>query len=498
MFVVGAAPLNTSLDCDNPPGTPDLYPCTIIIEPTKKNPDGFPTFYWALGGDLLVDINVKVIRSGRRNMLNSSVQELAVNGSFPVTSFSDLFNSPALGNTTPGSSNLLISNVTTYTEDGLNQEYSSNGNGGTYRYSQYLRGEKGNWREWAAYAWVGPRNYTQDHTRRDGVFQTYQPFWIKGTNPTDVSTCKMNDYVLYAGNNPGWRKLKEVTAYNAYGLPVEALDASLIPSTAVYAFNYSKPIAVAQNARNKQANSLSFEDLLQLQNETKRKNGIWPSLKPEFVSWGVPGSPLDYVYNYGNKYWAPKNTDYVENAIVDVAQSHSGRYSLKFNGLGNVRIAGVADFAGVSYCHISLWVKRNGSAPVANNIQVYATGKTPGGSPISQLFNAFAIKTGSIDGWYKYEGKITMSLLQAYSDINIQAQAGYILDDIRIMPDGANMKSFVYDPFNSRLLAELDENNFATFYEYDQEGVLVRVKKESERGILTVNEHRKANAKHVQ
>jgi hypothetical protein len=66
------------------------------------------------------------------------------------------------------------------------------------------------------------------------------------------------------------------------------------------------------------------------------------------------------------------------------------------------------------------------------------------------------------------------------------------------MPDGANMKTFVYDPFNSRLQAELDGNNFATFYEYDQEGVLVRVKKESERGILTVNEHRKANAKHVQ
>lgn len=500
MFVVGAAPLNTLLDCDNPPGTPNLYPCTIIFEPAAKNEAGAPTFYWAMGGTKLIDIDVKVVRSGRRNMLGNSIQQLTINGNFPVSSFSDLFNSSALGNATAGSSNLLASNVTTFKEDGLNQEFTSSGLSGTYRHSQYIRGEKGSWREWASYGWGGPRNYSLDHTRRDGVFKTYQPFWIQGTNPADPATCKMADYVLYAGTNPGWRKLKEVTAYNAYGLPVEALDASLIPSTAVYAFNYSQPIAVAQNARNKQVNSLSFEDLLQIFNENKRKYGIWPSLKPEFISWGTPANPasLDYTYNYGKQYLLPKNSDYVENAIVDATQSHSGRYSLKFNGTGNVRLAGVTDFAGVPYCYISLWVKRTGSAPVANNVQVYATGKTPAGAPISELFNAFTIKTGSVDGWYKYEGRVTMSLLQAYSDIHIQAQSGYALDDIRIMPDGANMKSFVYDAFNSRLLAELDENNFATFYEYDQEGVLVRVKKESERGILTVNEHRKANAKHVQ
>ncbi len=498
MFVVGAAPLNTALDCDNPPATPVLYPCTIIVEPTEKNSSGAPTFYWAMGGDVLIDINVKVIRSGRRNMLGNSVQQLAINGNFVVNSFNDLFNSPALGNASAGSSQLLASNITTYTENGLNQEFTSGGLMGTYRHSQYIRGEKGNWREWMTYGWGGPRTYSNDHARKDGVFQTYQPFWIKGTNPADPSgTCKMADYVLYAGNNPGWKKLKEVTVYNAYGLPVEELDAALIPSTAVYAFNFSQPIAVAQNARNKQITFLSFEDLMQIQHENKRKYGIWPSLKPEFISWG-PQSNLDFLYNYGDKYRVPRNTDYVENAIVDVTQSHTGRYGLTFNGLGNVRIAGVTDFAGVPYCYISLWVKRTGSTPVANDIQVYATGKNSAGNPISQLFNAFAIKTGSIDGWYKYEGKITMSLLSAYSDIHIQAQPGYVLDDIRIMPDGANMKSFVYDAFNSRLVAELDENNFATFYEYDQEGVLVRVKKESERGILTVNEHRKANAKRVQ
>jgi hypothetical protein len=44
-------------------------------------------------------------------------------------------------------------------------------------------------------------------------------------------------------------------------------------------------------------------------------------------------------------------------------------------------------------------------------------------------------------------------------------------------------------------MAELDENNFATFYEYDDEGSLVRVKKETERGIMTIKENRSSYKK---
>jgi hypothetical protein len=39
-------------------------------------------------------------------------------------------------------------------------------------------------------------------------------------------------------------------------------------------------------------------------------------------------------------------------------------------------------------------------------------------------------------------------------------------------------------------MAEIDENGFATFYEYDDEGLLVRVKKETEKGIMTLKETR--------
>lgn len=67
-------------------------------------------------------------------------------------------------------------------------------------------------------------------------------------------------------------------------------------------------------------------------------------------------------------------------------------------------------------------------------------------------------------------------------------------DDIRFSPFNGNLKSFVYDPQTQRLMAELDENNYATFYEYDKEGGLVRVKKETEKGIYTIQETRSGNS----
>ena len=54
------------------------------------------------------------------------------------------------------------------------------------------------------------------------------------------------------------------------------------------------------------------------------------------------------------------------------------------------------------------------------------------------------------------------------------------------------MKSYVYDPVSLRLMADLDENNYATYYEYDDDGTLIRVKRETEKGILTLKETRTA------
>ncbi len=106
-----------------------------------------------------------------------------------------------------------------------------------------------------------------------------------------------------------------------------------------------------------------------------------------------------------------------------------------------------------------------------------------------------------IDGWQRVEEEFVVpndATLMNISLVNTAVRGSNVsvyFDDIRIHPFNSNMKSFVYDPETFRLMAELDENNYATFYEYDEEGALVRVKKETERGIKTIQESRNNTVK---
>jgi hypothetical protein len=96
-----------------------------------------------------------------------------------------------------------------------------------------------------------------------------------------------------------------------------------------------------------------------------------------------------------------------------------------------------------------------------------------------------------IDGWQRLEGIIDVPI--SATDIHITLEANSndaVFDDIRFYPNDGSMMSYVYDPISLKLVAELDERNYATFYEYDEEGKLIRIKKETEKGTMTIQENR--------
>ena len=109
-----------------------------------------------------------------------------------------------------------------------------------------------------------------------------------------------------------------------------------------------------------------------------------------------------------------------------------------------------------------------------------------------------------IDGWQRIVGIIEIDLFTIDTfnpklDIELfcsnTENEDCFFDDIRFFPYNGNLKSFVYDEDTQKLMAELDENNYATFYEYDMEGGLIRVKKETENGVFTIQETRSSNFK---
>jgi hypothetical protein len=139
----------------------------------------------------------------------------------------------------------------------------------------------------------------------------------------------------------------------------------------------------------------------------------------------------------------------------------------------------------------SAWVRESNTQVLTyndNEVQIDF-----GGSP------AILKPTGPIiDGWQRYEGYFTPS---GGGTVNLKlinnSGSPIYFDDIRIHPFNSNLKSYVYDPVNLRLKAELDANNYASFYEYDEEGTLIRTKVETREGIKTVTESRSAKQKNI-
>ena len=177
--------------------------------------------------------------------------------------------------------------------------------------------------------------------------------------------------------------------------------------------------------------------------------------------------------------------------------------SLTCNRLDSVQVTGNALTDTFSLLQtkkmvLSAWVKENTtdckcSSYVKNTITVNYTGNSQ-----TESFHP----TGSIiEGWQRYESVFTIpaNATSISVSLNNLPGSGYdvFFDDVRIHPYNANLKSFVYHSSNLRLMAELDENNYASFYEYDDDGTLTRVKKETQNGVKTISETRSAMQKTI-
>ncbi|MFM9986068.1 MAG: hypothetical protein ACKVOK_12590 [Flavobacteriales bacterium] len=99
-----------------------------------------------------------------------------------------------------------------------------------------------------------------------------------------------------------------------------------------------------------------------------------------------------------------------------------------------------------------------------------------------------------IEGWQLIEAEFEAPANGVQIVLFSFAGTSYF-DDVRLFPAKGSMKTYVYDPVTLRFVAELDERHFATLYEYDEEGRLMRIKKETERGIMTIQESKTSTVK---
>ncbi|MCX6317419.1 MAG: PA14 domain-containing protein [Bacteroidetes bacterium] len=208
------------------------------------------------------------------------------------------------------------------------------------------------------------------------------------------------------------------------------------------------------------------------------------------LSWTMPGmgeEPIPKMYLYVQPSDAantiisgtyncvkPDEIKVVDNAMTDVF-SPLQKQKMVFS-------AWVKE--GLTDCHCGNYTGNEAKVYFDNNTTATVT-LTPSGK--------------IIEGWQRYEGVFDVPDNATSMEIKLLATGlkDTYWDDIRIHPFNSNMKSFVYDPVTLRLVADQDENNYSSFYEYDDDGTLIRVKKETERGVKTISETRSSLQKKI-
>ncbi len=363
------------------------------------------------------------------------------------------------------------------------------------RLNPYAQGIWGNWRMDRSYVFYDDRKDTDPNSvtniRKDGELKKWVPYWNFGSQN------------LVESNYNRWVWNSEMTRFNKRGLETENKDPLGRYNSGLYGYSQSLPVAVAQNAKYRQIEYEGFEDYYYTNDSCGR-------LCP-------PGRHLDFS-SFINKISAVErhsgksslllvSADSVKlsinvvNAGFDTAKTmvsskinavSCGKLdSLYANNINGIVTPIFSPTQGDSMV-VGAWVKESQdckcNAYTNNQIVItYFNGAAQVGSP------AVLTPTGNIiEGWQRYEQFINIPVTATRFEIklkNTSASGNNIyFDDLRIHPFNSNIKTFAYNPTNLRLMAEMDENNYASFYEYDDEGTLIRVKKETQRGIKTIQE----------
>jgi hypothetical protein len=326
-------------------------------------------------------------------------------------------------------------------------------------------------------------------TVRRGVF-TITPFRIR----KKITLAKVGHYT--GTDFEKWVKTQDVTKYNWFGAELENYERGIGYNAAIYGYNQQLPVCVVKNARHDEVLYEGFEDVDLLHARADRNE----SYMPLFYS---PFEPLFANRTWGSSYWLRDSTASLSGTTVtrSVREAHTGYHALHI-GSNDVVIPLNGNAPGMASGYsfkmqkdrkyvASIWVKPDvsGTQPT---IQLKADTLSPGGVAIIQLLEP---KSNIIDGWQQYEAVFMANGGTNFQHFELLLGRNCHYDDLRIYPFESNSKGFVYHPVTRKLMASLDENNFATFYEYDAEGNLVRTKKETDKGILTVSESRSSHRK---
>ncbi|MBL4708778.1 MAG: hypothetical protein JKY48_10120 [Flavobacteriales bacterium] len=359
----------------------------------------------------------------------------------------------------------------------------------------YVHNLKGQWKTQNSYVFDGDRDYSASNSRRDGLLTEYQAFWRN----VDGVWRKIDDPARLIDYNPGdplqdWIKTSTATLFDAYGNGLESKNALNVYNSQDVGYNQQIQKNTTMNARHAEAGFDGFEDY--------------------FVD-GIYDEPVYTPYSCNSRHF-----DWSLVGEISSDEAHTGNYSLLVKEQGiptsfnSHTWDGVAPLDGV---HIAPFVLQEADViprfrllndQIENKYVLTVWAKE---NDINKVINYDAasveIKIGVdvlaleekrsniIDGWQRLEYVFNVDpALPDNTTVSIDLKAanphGVYYDDVRIQPYDSEMKSAAIDAIKRRNMSSLDGRDFSTTYQYDENGTMVRVIQETERGKQTVKENR--------
>ena len=397
----------------------------------------------------------------------------------------------------------------------------------------FLNGSQGVWRREGEYVYDVPRVQSSPaDISSDGTFSMNHFNW----QYADI------------GAIPGWIKTNTMTAYSPYSYEVENQNVLGVHNAALY--DYGGHL-VSANGYNMKYREMAFTSFEYLSNDRSSGNWVFGTQPlPQYYEYEtflnfshvvVVKAPADRFNNvtsvdvtawsffgfrrrtirdngilcvrdhptrpgwsilvlarepypgiWGGKVRVNNEVNPTVLPDLDGTIAHSGSTSLKITTEKSFEQPLLQLDSGRSYL-LSAWVSVNDphviQPKLADNLGIEVTLRDDQGLNAANF--SLAPSGVVIEGWQRVEGTFICPVPNAQVVLKFKpgtrGTAWY--DDLRLHPKDGNMRSYVYDLQDYRLQATLDEENFGSFFYYDEEGSLYLTKKETIDGVKTLQEN---------
>lgn len=317
----------------------------------------------------------------------------------------------------------------------------------------YKTGEKGIWKPRESYVYVDKRDYAFDsnltsntaNLNEDGTFNE-MPFF----------NWSLPEEGIKAGYK-GWEKSSEITKYDKFSNPLEEKDAINNYSANRYSKDGVFLKASGVNMKHKEFINLDFETEVEEESNISQSAIIVDTDSHTGKRCISGGNPLIVEYGVDSNVEFDCNDNCNENC-------EEPNYIISFWAKKDQTFSKVSVSSGIAFIN---------STECNDNYTSESGG-------INFDFSDYPNNV-----WFLYEQEFKVPCGE-YNQFSIDLDNDVLYDDLRIFPKKGNINTFVYDYEKQRIIAQLDENNYASLYYYDVRNNLSIIKKETEKGIRTI------------